>query len=105
MKNKPGTHFECCTRQTPIAIIQSHHLQFDSLQPNTTGDTITITLKKTVPSAAQPTKNKSYKLMRIAASHEKLMWQVVTVPAKLSDAFGSLLRYAQDSFNIFFCPT
>lgn len=33
------------------------------------------------------------------------MWQVVTVPAKLGDAFGSLIRYAQESINIFFCPT
>lgn len=67
-------------------------------------DKLAITLNKTSPGAVQPTDNNSHKLMR-TASHEKLMWQVVTVPAKLSDAFVSLLRYAQDSFNIFFCPT
>lgn len=32
------------------------------------------------------------------------MWQVGIVPAKLSDAIGSLVRYAQESFNVFFCP-
>lgn len=33
------------------------------------------------------------------------MWQVGIVPAKLSDAIGSLVRYAQESLNVFFCPT
>lgn len=40
-----------------------------------------------------------------AAASDKPMWQVVTVPAKLGDAFGSLIRYAQESIHIFFCPT
>ncbi|XP_050096024.1 MOB kinase activator-like 2 isoform X3 [Anopheles aquasalis] len=35
----------------------------------------------------------------------KPMWQVGIVPAKLTDALGSLVRYAQESLNIFFCPT
>lgn len=35
----------------------------------------------------------------------KPMWQVGIVPAKLSDAIGSLVRYAQESLNVFFCPT
>ncbi|XP_055621199.1 MOB kinase activator-like 2 isoform X3 [Toxorhynchites rutilus septentrionalis] len=35
----------------------------------------------------------------------KPMWQVGIVPAKLSDAIGSLVRYAQESLNFFFCPT
>uniref|UniRef100_A0A182QET9 Uncharacterized protein n=1 Tax=Anopheles farauti TaxID=69004 RepID=A0A182QET9_9DIPT len=35
----------------------------------------------------------------------KPMFQVGIVPAKLSDALGSLVRYAQESLNIFFCPT
>lgn len=33
------------------------------------------------------------------------MWQVTTVPGKLSDALGALVRYAQQSFTIFFCLT
>ncbi|XP_062561701.1 MOB kinase activator-like 2 isoform X3 [Armigeres subalbatus] len=35
----------------------------------------------------------------------KPMWQVGLVPSKLSDAIGSLVRYAQESLNVFFCPT
>ncbi|XP_062699102.1 MOB kinase activator-like 2 [Aedes albopictus] len=35
----------------------------------------------------------------------KPMWQVGIVPAKLSDAIGSLVRYAQESLNVFFCST
>lgn len=35
----------------------------------------------------------------------KPMWQVGIVPAKLTDAIGSLVRYAQESLNVFFCPT
>lgn len=43
--------------------------------------------------------------LAVAAASDKPMWQVVTVPTKLSDAFGSLIRYAQESIHIFFCPT
>lgn len=42
--------------------------------------------------------------LAVANASEKSMWQVVTVPAKLGDAFGSLIRYAQESIHIFFCP-
>ncbi|XP_065084722.1 MOB kinase activator-like 2 isoform X3 [Ochlerotatus camptorhynchus] len=35
----------------------------------------------------------------------KPMWQVGIVPGKLSDTIGSLVRYAQESLNVFFCPT
>lgn len=86
-----------------IAIIQSQHLPFDSLQHSISTEAITITLSNQLQST-QSTKINSFELMRTAA-HEKFMWQVVTVPTKLSDAFGSLLRYAQESINVFFCPT
>lgn len=104
-------HYQCNKRKPSIVLTQSQ--PFDSI--NT--DTIKLTLSKSasvVAVTAQPNKHKinnnndknhnTFKLMR-TASHEKLMWQVVTVPAKLSDAFGSLLRYAQESINVFFCPT
>lgn len=105
MKVKPSTHSECGKRKTSIAIYQSQHLPFDSLQRSISSESIAITLNKTLTNnSVQSPKIKPNKLMR-TPSHEKLMWQVVTVPTKLSDAFGSLLRYAQESINVFFCPT
>ncbi|XP_055314675.1 MOB kinase activator-like 2 isoform X1 [Sitodiplosis mosellana] len=104
----PLHYYQCSKRKPSIVNVQSQ--PFDSIST----DTITLTLSKTTVTAQQNkykpnnnsnnNSNNSFKLMR-TASHEKLMWQVVTVPAKLSDAFGSLLRYAQESINIFFCPT
>lgn len=112
----PPSHYQCNKRKPSIVLSQSQ--PFDSI----TTDTITLTLSKSGGGSAggggngtitaQPnkyssnnhSKHNSFKLMR-TPSHEKLMWQVVTVPAKLSDAFGSLMRYAQESINVFFCPT
>lgn len=93
MKVKPAAQtLERTKRKTT-----SQHLQFDSLQPAISSETLTITLNQTITNG-EPTKIDSFKLMR-TPPHEMLMWQVVT------DAFGSLLRYAQDSVNVFFCPT
>lgn len=97
MKVKPVTQFEC--NKYKILITQSQHLPFDSLQLNISSELVSNKLQN-----AKSTKFNSFKLMR-TATHEKFMWQVVTVPTKLSDAFGSLLRYAQESINVFFCPT
>lgn len=94
MKVKPSaqTHERSKHRKTSA----QQHLQFDSLQPAISSETITITLNQTLQNS-EPTKIDSCKLMR-TPPHEMLMWQVVT------DAFGSLLRYAQESVNVFFCP-
>lgn len=98
MKVKPATTLNCNKRKASIAINQSpQNLQFDSLQPGISSESITIALNKTLTNVP-PTKLSPFKLMR-TASQEMLMWQVVT------DAFGSWLRYAQESINIFFCPT
>lgn len=93
MKVQPSNQrFERSKRKT-----STQHLQFDSLQPAKSSETIAITLNQTLSSVdGTPTKIDSCKFMR-TPPHEILMWQVVT------DAFGSLFRYAQDSVNIFFC--
>lgn len=123
MKVKPtsAASFDGTKRQKPIPIaittkptatpptIDPYHLQFDSLPLSSppqsataaatdvaNSESITITLNQNV-SNVDLTKIDSFKLMR-TPSHEMLMWQTVT------DAFGSLLRYAQDSMNVFFCP-
>lgn len=97
MKVKTASPLDCNKRIASIAINQSQNLQIDSLQPSISSESITFALNKTLTNVP-PTKLSPFKLMR-TASQEMLMWQVVT------DAFGSWLRYAQESINIFFCPT
>lgn len=77
----------------------AQHLQFDSLDSTISTETITIALNSNSIASIEPTKidTASIKLMR-TPPHDMLMWQVVT------GAFGSLLRYAQESINVFFCP-
>lgn len=76
----------------------AQHLHFDSLQSGISAETITIALGSNSITNIEPTKiDTTFKLMR-TPPHEMLMWQVVT------GAFGSLLRYAQESINVFFCP-
>ena len=87
------------TTTTTLENRNAQHLQsIDSLQSAISAETITIALNSNSITNIEPTKiDTTFKLMR-TPPHEMLMWQVVT------GAFGSLLRYAQESINIFFCP-
>lgn len=92
---KPTTTTTTVTAQNRTA---QQHLHFDHLQAGLSSDTITIALNSNSLANIEPTKiDTTFKLMR-TPPHEMLMWQVVT------GAFGSLLRYAQESINVFFCP-
>lgn len=86
------------TTTTTLDNRAAQHLQFDSLESTISAETITIALNSNSITNIEPTKiDTTFKLMR-TPPHEMLMWQVVT------GAFGSLLRYAQESINVFFCP-
>lgn len=79
----------------------AQHLRFDSLQSAISTETITIALNSNSLAQIEPTKiDPTFKLLRNKQTppHEMLMWQIVT------GAFGSILRYAHESINIFFCP-
>ncbi|XP_031622696.1 MOB kinase activator-like 2 isoform X1 [Contarinia nasturtii] len=101
MKVKPTTPIYC-KHKTSCAFQQEQKQEIEQHLPAFDTDTIIIRLSNTRPNIQLPNETQTH--MR-TGSHEKLMWQVVTVPSKLSDAFGSLLRYAQESINVFFCPT